>query len=317
MVGRVTELRRLGDAFDQALVQTGRASCSPSWGARVSGSRGSSPSSSTSARRDARRSRPLPLLRRGHHLLAGGRGGQAADTQTRHEPVAATRSRALLARGAAGRPERPDRLGVPEAARGVATRRPWSSSSTTSVGRGKVPGPRSSMSQTYPVTHRSCCCAWPGPTCSTVAQAGPAASSTPPTCSSSRSARQRPRRWSADVGGLTEHARPRSCEAAEGNPLFVEEMAALVRDRATASHRAARRFRPCWPPASISWTPTSEGARARIGRGPHLPSRRGQALSTRKSCRCWQQLTSLVRKELVRPDKQNSQARTPSVSATY
>ena len=79
MVGRERELDRLRDAFDQAsrepllpaVHDPGDSRCREvAAGARVP----------RRSRRPDRR-RPLPLLRRGDHVLAGGRGGEAAATR--------------------------------------------------------------------------------------------------------------------------------------------------------------------------------------------------------------------------------------------
>ena len=76
----------------------------------------------------------------------------------------------------------------------------------------------------------------------------------------------------------------RILEAAEGNPLFVEEMVALVRASPTAGGRraaddpgiAGRTARPARPARTGR-------ARARLGRGPRLSSRRGAGALARRS----------------------------------
>ena len=96
------------------------------------------------------RARPLPSLRRGDHLLARGRGAEAARRAAsrpgsgRGDPVAARRGRHVsLGRG--------DRLGLPQDARARGGQRSrWSWSSTTSTGARKPSSTSSSTSRFSP-----------------------------------------------------------------------------------------------------------------------------------------------------------------------
>ena len=73
-------------------------------------------------------------------------------------------------------------------------------------------------------------------------------------------------------------ARARILDAAEGNPLFVEEMVALRASRTAARSRCRRRSRRCSPPASTSSSrpsaTCSSAARSRARSSIAAPSRR-------------------------------------------
>ena len=121
------------------------------------------------ADRRAGRARPLPLLRRGDHLLAGGRGGEAARRGA--ERRAGRERDPIAARGERrGVRHRRDRLGVPEAARGAGAARRLLRRHP--VGRRR----RSSISSSRPrcsrPARRSCSSAWRGPSCSTAVRDG-------------------------------------------------------------------------------------------------------------------------------------------------
>ena len=138
------------------------------------------------ARRHARRSRTLPSLRRGHHVLAGGGGRQAAP---RGRPRS-RRSRDDRARSSATRSSSPRARRSPgrsaSSSRRSPGRNPSSACSTTSTGARRR---SSTSSSTWPISRAmrpSCCSAWRGRISSTAGQAGAAARSTPPRCCSSR-----------------------------------------------------------------------------------------------------------------------------------
>ena len=274
MVGRTTELRRLRRRVRPGAARAAPASCSRSSGRPGSASRASRPSSSARSTAPCR-ARPLPPLRRGDHLLAGGRGDQAAAADAdrsggrRHARRPARRRADRLV-------ERGDRLGVPEAARdrrGRDTarlrvrRRP--------LGRGDLPRP--DRARRRPLSRRA----------DSPALHGPPRPARPPHRlgrrqgqrhqRAARAARAR-RDGAADREPRARRAkelRDRILEAAEGNPLYVEEMVAFVRSlRRRRDRPFLRRSRRCWPPGSTSWSLRAERARARRGRGPHLPPRR-------------------------------------------
>ena len=105
------------------------------------------------------------------------------------------------------------------------------------------------------------------------------------------------------VGGMSEHARERVVEAAEGNPLFVEEMVALVRDSGDENVRvpptihallAARLDQLDAPEREVLERGSIEGRLFHRGAVEAMYPEEHQVGS---------RLTALVRKDLVRPDK--------------
>jgi hypothetical protein len=75
--------------------------------------------------------------------------------------------------------------------------------------------------------------AWPAPSCSTRGPAGPGASSTLRPCCSSRCRRPTPAGFLGHLIGpapLDDHAAARLRAIAEGNPLFGEEVVAMLID---------------------------------------------------------------------------------------
>src|SRR6266511_82329 len=116
MVGRGTELRRLRDAYEQAVRDRSCQLFTVLGAAGVGKSRLAA--EFIKELEGARRARPLPLLRGGDHVLAGGRGAQAAGRASdrrsgrRGDPIAA---RHLEDCGVCRR----DRLGIPQASRGA------------------------------------------------------------------------------------------------------------------------------------------------------------------------------------------------------
>ena len=96
--------------------------------------------------------------------------------------------------------------------------------------------------------------------------------------------------------------RDRIRDAAEGNPLFVEEMLALARESGEGTSPCRRRSRRCSPRASISSIRPSEecSSAARSRGGCSIAERSGAR--TRGDSSSTSRLTSLVRKEFIRPD---------------
>ena len=119
----------------------------------------------------------------------------------------------------------------------------------------------------------------------------------------------------AGAPGSTDDLRERIRAAAEGNPLFVEEMLAMVedspgrRDRAADDPGAARRA------ARPAAGGRARRARARRGRG-QVFHRGAVAGAGARRPDVPSQLIGLVRKELVRPSRRRCPATTRSASAT-
>ena len=160
---------------------------------------------------------PLPALRGRDHVLAGGRGGEAA----RGTAVRSGRGGGdPLAPGRVGRRDerRRDRVGVPQAARGAGAagrglrRHP--------VGRGDVPRSGRVDRAALESARRFCSCAWPGRSSSSGAPVGRGR------CGSSRCP---PEDADALIGdAVAGELRERIARAAAGNPLFISEMLAMA-----------------------------------------------------------------------------------------
>jgi hypothetical protein len=92
-------------------------------------------------------------------------------------------------------------------------------------------------------------------------------------------------------------------DAAEGNPLFVEEMVALVEGSAEGEVAVPGTIQALLAARLDQLEPGERGVPgARLGRGPRLPPRRRPGLAPEES-QIERRLNGLVRKELVRPDK--------------
>ena len=169
--------------------------------------------------------------------------------------------------------------------------RSWSSS-TTSTGASEPFSTWSKRSPRSRARHRSCCSAWRGRTCSSSARTGAKGLRAQAGCRWHRSATMPRSSWSTNLLGtsaLTPSVRRRVTEVAEGNPLFVEEMVAMLVDEgllrdaspdlastddsgpARRAPRPARSRRPRRP-------------RAGVGRRQGLPSRRRcRAVASRRA----------------------------------
>ena len=245
---------RLGRAL------AGRAASSSRWSAsrrrQVAARRGG-----TRPDRGAGRARPLPLLRRGHHVLAGGRGGEAARRRCRADELAATAIRSLLGRERRRRRARtrsPGRSGSCSR-----SRRRWSSvfddiqwgeetfldlvESTALLSSG-APLLLLCMARPELLERR---------------RAGRRR------CGWNRCRRRKPMSSIGDA--VSEEARERIVRAAGGNPLFVTEMARA--GGADGDVEVPPTLRALLARGSTSSTSRSEGARARRGRGRALPPR--------------------------------------------
>ena len=103
---------------------------------------------------------------------------------------------------------------------------------------------------------------------------------------------------------LDDDVRARILAAADGNPLFVEEMLALLRERGDGKVDVPPSIQALLAARLDQLDPSERRrARARLGRGEGLPPRRGAGARARTSPRSPTRLVSLVRKELVRPDR--------------
>ena len=206
-------------------------------------------------RRGDRARRPLPAVRRGDHLLAAARAARAGRPRRR------TRSRARATRSS------PPRAGSSWSSRPSARS---SRCSTTCTGPSRRSSTSSSTSRRGSATRRCSCSASAGRELPSCGRRGCARRPR-----RSRSSRSRtPTRSGCSRRSASQPAvRPRIAEAAEGNPLFVEQLAAIADEYGTAGDdarldprrppRAARPARPRGPRA----------ARARGGRGPQLLAR--------------------------------------------
>ena len=194
--------------------------------------------------------------------------------------------------------------------------RSWSSS-TTSTGASRRSSTSSSTSPTSAATRRSCCSAWRGPSCSTCGPPGAAASSNATTVLLEPLAPDETAELDRPAGGRR-RAGPRatgSCDAAGGNPLFVEEMVAMAaeggeRRRGAADDpgtagRAARPARRCG--ARVLERGAVEGKVFHRGAVAALADARARstASSWRSCARSWSG-----------PSSRCSPATTPTASAT-
>ena len=188
-------------------------------------------SSSPRSRRATVLRRPLPAVRRGDHLLAGARGARAA-AAGRARRARRRCDRELAGRRDAERVGRRDRVGVPQARRASPQPSGRSSSSSTTSS-----GPRSASS-TW--SSSRLCCRVGAPIL--LALHGPARAAR----AGARLAGGAPARAALGAGGralIDDRLRPRDrrelreriVRAAGGNPLFVEEMVAMLPRRRTAS----------------------------------------------------------------------------------
>ena len=195
--------------------------------------------SARAARRPRERDRVVDARRRGARPRATGRRGRGGDRSGR----SASCSRCSRA----SRPARRRHRGHP-------------------LGRADLPRPRRARRRSDAATRRSCCSARPGPSCSTP-RPGWGGGKLDADDRPARAARGRrePPSWSPTCrGGAARRAasRARIAAAAEGNPLFVEELLGMLVDDGLL--RATRRR---WPPptAPASCRPALD---QRAARGP-------------------------------------------------
>jgi hypothetical protein len=200
--------------------------CSRSWAPPVSASHASRPRSSARSATHSS-SRSVPALRRGHHVLAGRRGRQAA---FRSHARAGRRGndRGGGRRPGGGHLERGDRLGVSQAGRaGRDPCAPRLRLRRRALGRGDVPRPR--RARRRPLAGR----ADPPPLHGTSGlldrRAGWAGGKVNATnVLLEPLGPDETKRLIESLAHLDEEVGDRIREAAEGNPLFVEEMVAIV-----------------------------------------------------------------------------------------
>ena len=317
-VGREREQRLLADAWDRAQAERDRV---PLHGARHGGRRQVAAGRGVpgGARRRTRRQRPLSFLRRGDHVLARRRDPQAA---ARRPP--GSRARRVRAR----RRRHPPRCSACSVKRSSRTRRrswPGRSASCSKPSRRRRRSSSCSTTSSGPsrrfldlVEHvadlsprRPDPAPLPRPAGPARAPAGLGRRQAQRDDRAARAARPADECERADrrpaprpARSTTRVADARSSRRADGNPLFVEEMLALIRERRDGgASRCRRRSRRSWQRASTSSTPPSaacsSGARWRGRSSTAAPSRR----SPRTSPRSRPGSSALVRKELVRPDR--------------
>ena len=186
MIGRERELQALADAFVRAVAERSCHLFTVLGAAGVGKSRLVREALAQHRRPGPAPRRHVPALRRGHHVLAGARGGQAGHRHRRRRlgrrgggedrGDARRRRGGCARRGAGGRTGRPrgvgrDRgagiLGLPQARRGAgAANSRRSSSSTTSTPASRTSSTWSSTSPSGRETRRCSSSAWPGPSCS-------------------------------------------------------------------------------------------------------------------------------------------------------
>ena len=197
---------------------------------------------------------PLPLLRRGHHVLAATRGARAGATRA----TSASRPRRARGRDAAARAR--DRLALPPVLRGECARaaarprlrrRPLGGADLPRAGR----APRRQGEGPILVV-----CLAREELLEETARRSSRHARTPSGSCSTRSRPTRPTRSLEGLGGaiLESDQRARVVEAAEGNPLFLEQLLALALegglDRARVCRRRSRR---CSLRASTGSAPAS------------------------------------------------------------
>ena len=158
-VGRETRARALRRRLASRRSTTARCQLvTVARGRPGSASRGWRPSSSPGSTH-AIVARPLPLLRRGDHLLAGGRGARSSSTRFPRIRPRRPRSARCSARREQGTSAEEIAWALPQAARGAASaarlrvrRHP--------LGRGDLPRPGRARRAALAPARRSCFCAW-------------------------------------------------------------------------------------------------------------------------------------------------------------
>ena len=188
--------------------------------------------------------RALPLVRRGNHVLAARRDARSA----RHRAARASSRRRRRRRGS--RSEGCSRRARPSGRR--------SSSSTTCSGPSRCSSTSSSTSPTSRATRRSSCSASRAPSCSTTRPDWGGGKLNATSLLLEPLGDDECAELIDDLLGerrSTPALRERITAASAGNPLFVEEMLAMVREqRRTARSPCHRRSRRCSRRASTRWT---------------------------------------------------------------
>ena len=250
------------------------------------------------------RPRPLPPLRRGDHLLAGGRGAQAArraalrSGRGRRDPLAARRD-------GARRPRR--RRSPGRSASCSRSRRRWSSSSTTSSGARR---PSSTWSRAWRCSRparRSCSSAWPGRSSSSAAREWPVDARLEPLPErGGRRADRRSARPSCGSGSRGGRRQPALRHRDGGDGREADGEVDVPPTPAGAARRPAR-------PARAR---RAARARARRGRGRDLPPRRRPGARGRRDA--GHAAAGCARPQGADPSRhgRSSPARTASASAT-
>ena len=107
----------------------------------------------------------------------------------------------------------------------------------------------------------------------------------------------------AELGGVDDELRPRIVQAAEGNPLFLEEMLALVRDSTSATLEVPPTIQALLAARLDQLDPAERSVLEHGSVEGRLFHRGAIAAMSDGDGEVDQRLRSLVRKELVRPDR--------------
>ena len=287
-VGRERELRSLAEAWERVQAQ---ARCEL---VTVVGDAGVGKSRlvcrGAYRHRGSCRPGPLPALRGGDHVLAGGRGGEAARGSARGSGGCCRDP--LPPGGVGGRDERRrDRVGLPEAARGAGAAR--RGVRRHPVGRGDVPRSRRVDRAALELAPRFCSCAWPGRSSSSGVPSWPATLRLEPLPAEQADAL---------IGdAVSDELRERIARAAGGNPLFISEMLAMAAEDGDVDV----------PPTlkallAARLDQLDEAERRVLERGSvegEIFHRGGVQALAPEETQVTTRLAALVRRQLVRPDR--------------
>ena len=246
------------------------------------------------------RPRPLPLLRRGHHLLAGGRGGEAAGRASLRPGRS---SLAPLPAGARRTKEQaPRRSPGPSASCSRSARPLVCVFDDIQWGGGDVPRPgrarrRLSSRRADPAAVHG-----PARAAATDDPAGVAGAERDHRRSSRSQARTPSTRCSRreSTSGCARGSRTRP----SGNPLFIERCWRMVRESEQRESRVPPTIQALLAARLDQLEPAERTrARARCGRRWGVPSRRRAGAGSGRRRQVSPRLVALVRKELIRPDQ--------------
>ena len=275
LIGRAEELATLESIFDEAVTTRSARLVTLVADAGVGKSRLTAEFLEADLGAGVPPLRPVPALRRRHHVLAAGRGAEerVGDRQRRRRRGGAREAGRAHGRGRSGRhpaSRRDDRPAAGAVLHGGAllgrcagswsTSRPtvpWRSSSRTSTGRRRRCSSSSSSSSRRSTTRR-CWCSAPRGRCSSTTIRTGARDSGRRGSSWSRSAPRRADRWSracSAAGRSTRRSSTVSSTAAEGNPLFAEQLLRMLVDEGVLE-RSNGSWRATGPISELHVPPT-------------------------------------------------------------